>query len=72
VQSAGASVTIEVPPPAAISPAGERAMTSSLQLGLGLIPELDAGDATNASTEDVVIVRGEATLRITGTIEGKR
>lgn len=72
VEASGAEAALDVPPPPAASASGERAMTSSLHLGLGLIPELDSGDATAAHTEDVVVVRGEATLRITATIENGR
>ncbi len=72
VDIAGADVVIDVPPPVESSAAQERAMSSALQLGLGLIPDLASGDGTAGTVEEVVSARGEATLHITARVGGQQ
>ena len=56
---------IVVEPPVQVDPVTQRAMSSAVQLGLGLIPDEDTGQSTDASTGDVVSVHGNVNVRIT-------
>jgi len=53
-----------VPAPAPPKTSTERALTSAVGLGMGLIPETETGEATGAATQNVVAARGTATLRV--------
>lgn len=59
--------SIEVAPPQAESQAEEQAVRSASQLGLGLIPDEEGGDAQSAHTTDVVAARGPVTVRVRAT-----
>ena len=54
------------------TPAGlERATSSMMQLGLGLIPDAGTGDQQGGGTTDLTIVRGSTLVRVSGSAGGQ-
>lgn len=63
-KSVSAQGAIAVPPPPPPRTGTERALRSSSGLGQGLVPDDETGEADGAETQNVVTVRGTATLRV--------
>jgi hypothetical protein len=63
VMQAPAQVTV-VPAPTVVKTSTERALVSAADLGLGLLPEDEAGEGAEVATQNVTAARGAATVRI--------
>ncbi len=68
---ASPDMVIQVPPPPVVNLAAERANASTIQLGLGLIPEGEDGDATNPRTTGATAARGVASIRVRVDVDGR-
>lgn len=70
-ETLGATASVVVPgPPATVSGASSQAMRSSMQLGLGLIPDAGTGDSQTGVTTDIITARGDVRLDIRGETRG--